>query len=148
MSTMVLTRRTQTKTPLIRWSERYSVCIRELDKHHRMMLLMLNEMNETLESSVWTDDQTRLLEGLLNFTIEHFSTEEDLFDMYSYPWAATHKADHAAFLQVISAFYQGVKEGRHQISRNFLETCCNWLKNHIVARDKTYSYYFLGKGLA
>jgi hemerythrin-like metal-binding protein len=147
MNTVLVETKTQKRTSFINWQDGYSVNVRELDQQHRMIILMLNELNEALERGQDQADLEKILDGFLSFSLEHFNTEEDLFEMYCYPFACTHKAEHDAFRQTISMFARQCKEGQTRVDRRFLDFCAEWLKRHIIGRDKTYAYFFAAKGL-
>lgn len=132
---------------LIKWNPAYGVGIVEIDQQHRILMQMINEIQNSVVSGETRDAQSKILDGLSSYARDHFTNEERLFDIYAYPWAITHKAAHQAFSQKVDAVAQEYKMGKSDVSGQILTFLSEWLKNHIVGKDKTYSYFFAMKGL-
>lgn len=84
------------------WSEEFRVGIDDVDEQHRWLFDATNrlhaEMNkETRNRAVIAE----IIEGLMDYTMNHFIMEEDLFQRYGYPKAAAHKALHDKFTSSI-----------------------------------------------
>ena len=108
---------------------------------------MITELNNSVAQANGRESQEKILNGLTSYSKEHFATEERLFDRYAYPWSVTHKAEHAAFTQKVTQFVQDYKAGKTGINNQILAYLSDWLKNHIIGKDKTYSYFFAMKGV-
>jgi len=108
---------------------------------------MITELNNSVAQANGRESQEKILNGLTSYSKEHFATEERLFDRYAYPWSVTHKAEHAAFTQKVTQFVQDYKAGKTGINNQILAYLSDWLKNHIISKDKTYSYFFAMKGV-
>jgi hemerythrin len=132
---------------LVKWEPSYSVNVAEIDQQHQMLILMINELYDCMIQNKGRDTLEKILDGLTSYANEHFATEEKLFDKYAYPWAITHKNEHHAFSLKVSSFVQDYKQGKAGLSAQILSYLSDWLKNHIVGKDKTYSYFFNMKGL-
>jgi hemerythrin len=131
----------------IKWDASYSVGIAEIDQQHQMLIAMINELSDSVSQTKGREVQEKVLDGLTAYAKEHFATEERYFDKYAYPWSVTHKAEHAAFTQKVIQFVQEYKAGKAGLNNQILSFLCDWLKNHIISKDKTYSYFFTMKGL-
>jgi hemerythrin len=132
---------------VIKWEASYSVNIAEIDQQHQMLIAMINELSDSVSQSKGREVQEKVLNGLASYAKEHFATEERYFDKYAYPWSVTHKAEHAAFTQKVVQFVQDYQAGKAGLNNQILSFLSDWLKNHIIGKDKTYSYFFTMKGL-
>jgi hemerythrin len=131
----------------IKWDASYSVGIAEIDQQHQMLISMINELSDSVSQVRGREAQEKVLNGLTSYAKEHFATEERYFDKYAYPWSVTHKAEHAAFTQKVLQFAQDYTAGKAGLNSQILTFLSDWLKNHIISKDKTYSYFFTMKGL-
>jgi hemerythrin len=135
------------QSSLIKWNPSYGVGIVEIDQQHRILMQMINEIQYSVVSGQTRDAQNKIMDSLSNYTRDHFTNEERLFDIYAYPWAITHKAEHQAFSQKVAAVAREHKMGKSEVSGQILTFLSEWLINHIIGKDKTYSYFFALKGL-
>jgi hemerythrin len=138
---------TDFSSTLVKWDSSYSVGITEIDQQHQILISMINELYDAMVQGKSRDALEKILDGLASYTIEHFATEEKLFDKYDYPWAITHKAEHQAFAQKVTSFIQEYKQSKYGLTNQLLSFLSDWLKNHIIGKDKTYSYFFVNKDL-
>ncbi|HSW57425.1 MAG TPA: bacteriohemerythrin [Dehalococcoidales bacterium] len=132
---------------MVKWDSGYSVSIAEIDQQHKRLIASLNDLTRTLSQNKNGEVLEEALDCLLTCTREHFTTEENLFAQYAYPWATTHITEHHVFLQKINEFAHDFKQGKVALNGRFPEFVANWMKTHIVGKDKTYTYFFIMKGL-
>jgi hemerythrin-like metal-binding protein len=132
---------------LVTWDSSYSVYVTEIDRQHQTLFFMINELSNSISQDKGPQALAKSLDDMAVYTGEHIATEERLFDKYSYPWSGSHKAEHQIFTQRVSAIIQEYKQGKSGLNHQIISCWSDWLKNHIVAKDKTYSYFFVMKGL-
>jgi hemerythrin-like metal-binding protein len=128
------------------WSdEQFGVNIKKVDLQHKRMLRMLGEMNRMLTEESDNIDLGSLIDGLIDFTVYHFRTEEALFERYDYPERREHALIHQAFTEKITAVAEDFKKdlvaGKAMTPAetelawsifNFLEA---WIIGHIQHED-------------
>jgi hemerythrin len=128
------------------WSDDFSVGIDEVDEQHHWLFdatnRLHNEMNKPAPSRAVIGD---ILEGLMNYTVNHFIMEEELFERYGYPQAQAHKALHDQFTAAILTMLTGFEKGA-SIENELLETLKNWLVEHIMKTDTAYVPFLREKG--
>jgi hemerythrin len=132
---------------LLIWDSSYSVNIAEIDQQHQMLMSMINELSNNIVQGESRAVLEKILDGLASYSGAHFAAEERLFDKYSYPWSNTHKAEHQAFTQRVTSIIQEYKHEKTGLTHQTLNLWSDWLKNHIISKDKTYSYFLVNKGL-
>ena len=128
------------------WSDEFRVGLDEVDEQHRWLFDATNrlhtEMNrETLDRAVITE----IIEGLMDYTMNHFIMEEELFQRYGYPQAQAHKALHDKFTASIMSTLTDFESGMH-IENEMLELLKNWLIQHIMKTDTAYVPFLKEKG--
>ena len=129
------------KKNAIEWKPEYSVNIPTIDKQHRGLLELFNQIADRQQSA---NDAYSVFETLANYINEHLNTEEALMKEKRYPRYEAHKKQHDAFRQrVIELMAQYNMESpliRDRL-RLFLG---DWLRNHIFSANSEDQAY---KGL-
>ncbi|MBA3996130.1 MAG: hemerythrin [Candidatus Accumulibacter sp.] len=129
------------------WSEALSVGLKSVDEQHRWLVDATNRLHAELVKA--TPDRAvmgRIIEGLMDYTMNHFIMEEELFERYAYPETAAHKAQHDHFtaqvMDTLVRFEDGEDVG--QATLDFLK---NWLIEHIMRTDKAYAPFLAAHGI-
>jgi hemerythrin len=131
---------------LISWNDSLCVKVREIDQQHKQLISMINELHDTMKQGKSKDVIDKILEGLFNYSVTHFKTEENYFDRFGYAEKENHKMEHAAFIKKIADFNK-VDNAKHGLSIEIMNFLSDWLKNHIKVVDMKYSQFFNEKGL-
>jgi hemerythrin len=133
--------------PLIQWTDALSVNVGEIDRQHRKLIGLINDLSEAMSRKKGKEAVERTLKGLIEYTVSHFSHEEKLFDGLNYPASSAHKQEHATFVKKVSEFRDGYEKGRLGLSIEMMYFLRDWLKDHIQGSDKNYSSFFNEKGI-
>ncbi len=131
----------------IEWSEALSVKVSEIDRQHKMLIKMINDLSDAMKQGKGKESLGRILNGLIAYTTTHFKNEEDYFQQYGYPEAASHKREHAAFVKKVSEFKTGFEKGKLSVTIETMNFLRDWLQKHIMGTDQKYSEFFNEKGL-
>ena len=120
------------------WSEALQLGLETIDNQHRWLVEATNTLHDELNAP--TPDRAaigRILEGLVEYTMNHFVLEEDLFLRFGYQETAAHKAEHDGFtanvMQLLLKFEQG-----ENVGLDTLELLKTWLQHHILIVDRAY----------
>ncbi len=132
---------------LVSWSNTLKVDIQEIDKQHRKLVDMLNELYKAMKAGKGHDALAKLLNELVEYTVYHFDTEEKYFKKYGYPEAAQHKREHEKLKSQVADFVAKLKTGKAAISTELMEFLKNWVVNHIKKTDKRYVPFLRQQGL-
>lgn len=121
------------------WSEEFAVGLERIDQQHRWLVDTTNELHDALHGETLRREQIQaLLEGLVDYTMNHFILEEEMFERCNYPGGAAHKRLHdkfsATLMQVLTDFEAG-----GDIASGVLELLKDWLVQHILVADKAYA---------
>lgn len=126
--------------PLIQWTDSLSTGIKRIDEQHKRFVAMLNKTNDLVESKN-NKAVIKELPALLDYARTHFSTEEEIFDKYNYPFSNEHKIEHLKLLEKAISFYDKAEKGEN-IGKEFMAFLKDWLANHLKKHDFKYSKYF------
>ena len=133
--------------PLIQWNNELSVGINSIDEQHKILVNMINALNEAMISGQTKQILAEILSGLTAYTINHFGYEEDLFAQYGYAQSQAHINEHHALVEQVKNLQNKVDNGDFMISVEVMVFLKDWLINHILKTDKAYAEFLKGKGV-
>ena len=121
------------------WKPSYCVGNELLDRQHRKLLDLCNaaEVLASDNSSVNDEKFHDVLNELMKYVSEHFSTEEAMLTQINYTGLAAQKAEHAEFLEQLTQFLMEATLGlidKPGVSKFLLD----WWMGHILGTDMQY----------
>ena len=129
------------------WTDSLHLGIDSIDQQHRWLVDTTNQLHDEISS-----DQPRrkvlaeILEGLVDYTMNHFVLEEALFQHHGYPENEAHKDEHDAFtaqaMKLLLDF-----EGGAEVGTPTLEFLKEWLLHHILKVDRAYAPFLKAQGV-
>ncbi len=131
----------------IEWDDNLSVYIVEIDRQHKKLIAMINELHDAMRHRQSKLVLSQIIEGLIGYAGTHFRTEERYFERYGYPEEIPHKQEHAAFTLKVAEFKHNYDAGKFGLSMDLLDFLSDWLQNHIKVVDRKYALFFNEKGL-
>ncbi|HEX2966934.1 MAG TPA: bacteriohemerythrin [Syntrophorhabdaceae bacterium] len=130
--------------PLIKWNdEQMSIHIDEVDRQHRRIADMINELYEAIESKANKELLAQLLIKLVHYTNHHFTTEERYFDRYGYPDASAHKAEHDDLRAKVANLDEDYYKGDRMLTREAMELLNEWVSSHTAVTDKRFGIFVM-----
>ena len=135
------------RDPLFSWSDAYDVGIEEVNRQHKILINLINELHALKQSGRSIRSMRRVLDGLVDYTLNHFRYEEHLMQKYEYPEFEEHKRSHEKLVEQVSGFVQRVDSGDEAVAGELLEFLNEWLAKHIQGADKAYAPFLNEKGI-
>ncbi|MBU1213772.1 MAG: bacteriohemerythrin [Gammaproteobacteria bacterium] len=120
----------------LHWSNDLDTGIEVIDKQHRRIVDLINELNSANESGD-TAVINHVLGELVDYTLSHFSFEEELQEKANYPFSKAHKRVHEIFTKRVDEFQQRAAGGEN-VAPELLSMLKIWLVNHIKGDDADY----------
>ena len=123
----------------LHWSNDLDTGIEVIDKQHRRLVEYLNELNKAIDEG----DQAgvkHVLDELIDYTLSHFSFEEELIERANYPFFKAHKRVHEIFTKRVGQFLERAAKGE-DVAPEILSMLKIWLINHIKGDDADYVEY-------
>jgi hemerythrin len=134
--------------PLLNWNEGYSVNISQIDSQHKKLVDIINDLHDSMKAGKSKEILDKILNELIDYTSNHFKTEEKLFDKYGYPDKITHKRQHSELVEQVLKFKSSFESGKSVLSIDLMNFLKDWLVQHMTGSDKKYSSYLNGKGVS
>jgi hemerythrin len=120
----------------LQWTNDLNTGIEVIDKQHRRLVEYLNELN----LAIIEHDQKavkHVLDELIDYTLSHFSFEEELLEKSGYPFFKAHKRVHEIFTKRVGQFLERAAKGE-DVAPEILSMLKIWLVNHIKGDDADY----------
>lgn len=121
---------------LIQWDNSLSIHVQFIDDQHKRLISMINELGYVLTEGKVTRALPVILQGLLDYTVYHFDTEEEYFEEYGYEHAEEHLKEHRGFIDNMHELIDELNTGNQIDPRELLAYLQKWLVNHIQVSDK------------
>jgi hemerythrin len=129
------------KKVLIRWNPTYEIGNREMDTQHQKLVDIINEFYNAFANAEAHQKIGQIINDLVNYTVFHFTSEEELFLQSGYPEKDKHLKIHKGFVDKLKDYHKEVKEGNMTTTYDLMTFLREWLMSHIMGTDKEYVKY-------
>ncbi len=135
-----------TERKFFKWKDEYSVGIESIDQQHRKLLNLINLLQTATTYSTGGGYEREALDKLVDYTVTHFSYEEEMMQKYDYPDFEAHKKQHEKMIEAVGSILKQYEENPDSAMRDAHNFLKDWLIQHIKGTDKQYSDYLISKG--
>ncbi len=130
---------------IIEWSDNFSVEIDIFDEHHKTLVDLLNLLHNVCNDCDNKSIIFFVVESLKDYTVYHFSAEEEYMKKYDYPKYQEHVIEHSSFVDIVIHFENRIKKEDNNLLIlielvNYLRW---WLLNHIIISDKIMAQHLI-----
>ena len=129
------------------WDEKYSVRIEVIDEQHKKIIKTLGKLFDEMGKGKSREILKSILDQMVWYATEHFSTEEIFMKQYNFPGYEEHKKEHEAFKLKVATFQKDFAAGKESLSINVIRFLTDWLDHHILDIDKQYGPFLNEKGV-
>ena len=130
------------------WDQNLSVGVAEIDRQHKQLVNILNQLlildGISVDSETISDTLTKMTE----YADYHFNSEEQYMQEYSYPEYEMHRKEHIEFMRKTAEFSIATMAYEKTIPTKILAYLKTWLIEHIMESDMKYKPFFKQKGLS
>lgn len=117
------------------WSQAIATGREDIDDQHRQLFAYIKQLREMSLGKNQASELESVINGLKNYTVEHFSYEESIMDGFDYNQKDRHKAAHTSFINKINKFDCG-KLSDSNIALDLIDFLYDWLVTHITTIDR------------
>lgn len=129
----------------ITWTDDLSVND-EIDAQHKRLFGIVNELHASVTAGAERSALSRVFNELIDYTIDHFQTEERSFAALAYPDAPAHKKEHDDLTAQVLRLQSQFIEGDLVISFELLDFLYDWLMNHTSDSDIKFKNFLDVRG--
>ena len=129
---------------LLKWKDEYSMNEENIDKQHKGLFKLSNEIYDLVEKGIDDHEHFRELFLALNdYGIEHFLYEEMYMQEQDYPDLKEHIKQHNEFSNKVRDLCVGIDKETH--IRDIGEFVSTWLVEHVLNEDMEYKEFIAKK---
>jgi hemerythrin-like metal-binding protein len=132
---------------LFEWTSQLSVGIESIDREHRGLVEMINELHDSMLAGQADSRLKSVLDRLIAYTKTHFRAEEQLFAKHNYPAAAEHRKEHELLTMNVLELQAGLGAGRTRVTIETMRFLRDWLVSHIRKQDMAYKPFLASKNV-
>lgn len=125
---------------MLEWNDDYLTGIELIDEQHKTLIGIGNRLYALLMSPFAKDkydDIVSILKELTDYTVFHFSAEEELMDRIGYRRIISHKAVHNEFIAKIKHVDQNrIDNDQNAYLLELTDFVLSWISEHILKTDK------------
>ena len=133
------TNKKPTEIEALPWKEKYSVRVKTIDDHHKVLVKYINELNNAMLYEKGRNEIATILKGLVDYTVFHFDYEEKMLEKNGYDDLINHKKIHVKFVNKIKELKSDFELGEKELSKDVMDFLKAWLVEHIMGTDQKYS---------
>ena len=117
------------------WKDEYSVFNTEIDKQHKKLFDIINEIIDKGESNVHSEIITDTFLNLIKYSEYHFKEEEKYMIKFNYPEFSSHKHEHKEFIKKISLFSIRAMNNDEKVPMEIVNFLNSWIVDHVLNSD-------------
>lgn len=130
------------------WSAALSVGVKNIDAEHHELVVMLNDLHGAMTTGKGKDALKGVLDRLIQYTLSHFSHEEELMRTHAYPDSWKHTNEHRELTKQAQAIQAKFASGQTVgLSIEVMEFLRSWLTDHIQTIDVRFGAFLNAKGV-
>ena len=122
----------------VEWTDEYSVKVTPMDDEHKRLFALIGDLHEAVKDGKTSEGIARAIKGLLDYTITHFTHEEELMKKAGYKGLAAQQAAHRAFTDKVKEYDAKLQAGKLVLLFDVGSFTRKWLTEHIKLMDKQY----------
>lgn len=125
------------------WNEKYELGIQEIDLQHKKLIGISNELYDvaTKDDVNLKLTMSKILKNLTDYTVYHFTSEEDFMKKYGYEGVPMHKIAHDNFVSEVTQQIKKLDSGSKEAVLLFYDYIANWILTHIAKADKIWANF-------
>ncbi|MDP4084434.1 MAG: bacteriohemerythrin [Bacillota bacterium] len=128
---------------MLTWQREYETGIQFIDEQHKMLFEIGNKAYDLFRNEYTIDKYDNIVEiiqELKDYTVFHFSAEEEYLLKVGYKGFFAHKVEHDDFISKFNEInYDRIDDGQNEYITELLDFIFTWIKEHILIRDMQLS---------
>jgi hemerythrin len=125
----------------LKWSDKYSLNVAEIDEQHKKLVSLVNAMYDAMHAGKGRDMIGKVIAEFVAYTDYHFKSEERLLRQIGYPEYDEHKEMHDNLSRKAQSIKAAFDRGNTPTAIEVMLLLTNWLNTHILEEDRKYKPY-------
>jgi len=132
---------------LLTWNRVSSVGVRAMDQQHGVLMDTLHDIRQAVLQGAGRERVTRELSRLLEFTRQHFLSEERLLEHMGFPALEHHREAHAKMIEKFERLLENAKHGNGAQMLSAAAAPHEWFVEHVEQLDRNYGEWLNERGI-
>lgn len=121
---------------LIQWSPQLSLGVPLIDDQHKQLITIANVLIKAVGRDLNTRVINNVIRRLREYTVFHFSSEEELMEKVHYTYRGEHANEHLQLKQQVKEYQRGIYYKENPRPEEVKEFIKGWLLGHILESDR------------
>jgi len=127
--------------PLITWNENFSTGCDEIDQQHKHMMRLINDAGKVIQNGGDYAKVEPIINELVDYTQDHFSTEEQLLEKNQCPDLESHRKSHQHLISELTSWQEKAQTSPTAKLKELMVFLRLWFPGHILSVDKKHSEF-------
>lgn len=126
---------------MLKWKAEFETGISHIDEQHKHLFEIGNRAYSLIDDNMDKFDEiVAVIEELKNYTVYHFTSEEEYMKSIGYRKFLSHKVEHDDFVSKINGIdLEKMDENQEKSLRELIGLVFDWVTEHILGRDMEYT---------
>lgn len=126
---------------IIKWRDTYNTGVAQFDLEHHKIVELINIMFEVVRDKSGREATEKACNDVLEYTVYHFTNEEQAMQEANYPALEEHRAEHSRLKAEAAQFTTVIHDSFPAGTAEFYRFLREWLIEHIQECDNKYGPY-------
>ena len=126
---------------MLKWKTEFETGIAHLDEQHMHLFEIGNKAYAMLDDDADRFDEIVAVIGeLKEYTVYHFTSEEEYMKSVSHRKFLSHKVEHDDFIKKVSEIdFEKLDDNQEEYLRGIIGLVFDWVTEHILGKDMEYA---------
>jgi hemerythrin len=129
---------------MFNWKNDYETGVELIDEQHKKLFEIANRAYQLFKNDFYIDKYDRIvqiIEELKDYTVFHFTSEEEYMLKVGYKRFLSHKVEHDDFITKFQDIdLKRIDKGQNDYILELLNFIYKWIDEHILVKDKQHSH--------
>ncbi len=131
----------------LEFGPQYEIGIKEVDQQHKKLFEMLSKLHTAIVNGEEQSTLATILDDLIEYTVYHFQSEEELLLKHGCPDYNKQKSAHDKLTVQAVELQQQFHDGSATISFELLDFLHDWLVEHTTGLDRKMIPFMKERGI-
>lgn len=119
----------------MQWRDHFKTGVPEIDEQHKKLFQIANQLEAAHNTNSMYQEMGRSLKLLVDYSMQHFKTEEAYMQKIGFPKLESHMAKHRDFMKQIMEVLVKLKSDKHVSPSQLIKMTSHWIFDHTLNDD-------------
>ncbi len=119
----------------MQWQDHFSIGVPLIDDQHKKLFQIADKLQSSHNTNAMYKEMGRSIVLLVDYTMQHFRTEEAFMKKIRFPKLETHQTEHRRIIKQLQEVLIKLKADKHVSPSELIEMTSNWIFDHTLQED-------------